>query len=99
MGVKNTWKRRVEQVPLIEPAKKAFTIGLNPAARSRPDIVLGLVTHLNSQKLDRESRKAACDGQAESLWASIRVVLILSAHRDVRETCEIKFWGGIVRLM
>ena len=39
---KDTWKRRVEQVPLIEPAKKAFTIGLIPAARSRPDIfVLG----------------------------------------------------------
>ena len=63
MGVKSTWKRRVEQVPLIEPAKKAFTIGLNPAARSRPDIVLGLVTHLNSQKLDRESRKAATGRQ------------------------------------
>ena len=98
MGVKSTWKRRVEQVPLIEPAKKAFTIGLNPAARSRPDIVLGLVTHLNSQNV-RQRVKKNCNGQAESLWASIRVVLILSAHRDVRETCEIKFWGGIVRLM
>ena len=48
-------------MPLIEPAKKAFTIGLIPAARSRPDIVLGLVTHLNSQKLYRESRISACD--------------------------------------
>ena len=43
-GAKNTWKRRVEQVPLMEPAKKAFTIGLIPAARSSPDIVV-LVTH------------------------------------------------------
>ena len=73
-------------MPLIEPAKKAFTIGLIPAARSRPDIVLGLVTHLNSQKLDRESRKSAGNAQAESLWTSVCVVLILSAHRDVRET-------------
>ena len=34
-----TWKRRVEQVPLMEPARKAFTMGLIPAAISRPDIV------------------------------------------------------------
>ena len=55
-------------MPLIEPAKKAFTIGLIPAARSRPDIVLGLVTHLNSQKLDRESRKK---GPTESYGVSV----------------------------
>ena len=34
-----TWKRRVEQVPLMEPARKAFTMGLIPAAISRPDMV------------------------------------------------------------
>ena len=88
-------------MPLIEPAKKAFTIGLIPAARSRPDIVLGLVTHLNSQKLDRESRKSACDRLAEILWTSVRVVLILSAHRDVRETCGCKLleMEGLLKLM
>ena len=91
---KNTWKRRVEQVPLIEPAKKAFTIGLIPAARSRPDIVLSyeLVTQLNSQNVKQRVKRICLQREAgKGLWASIRVILILAAHRDVRETCKIKF--------
>ena len=45
----------------MEPAKKAFTMGLIPAAISRPDIVGLRITrfsHSNSQEVHRrESRK------------------------------------------
>ena len=88
LNVRDTWKRRVEQVPLIDPAKNAFTIGLIPVARSRPDIVLGykLVTHLNSQKdYTAESQENLQECSSKVLWG-VCVVLILATHRDVGET-------------
>ena len=99
--MRNTWKRRVEQVPLIDPAKNAFTIGLIPVARSRPDIVLGykLVTHLNSQKdYTAESQENLQECSSKVLWG-VRVVLILATHRDVGETSpDTKFPHAHARL-